>query len=452
MSIHVTVGPKPSNHPFYGKGSKQCYYIDGVPGATLNLTVGQSYRFTIDTPGHPFYFTTSEEGGSNDDNALSGFQPTEKGTVNFTVPESYPTTFYYQCGIHSYMGSYVRLEHNTFYMNTLLAGLTAPTSLTADEQNNIYVADQIGVVYKYNLTTDDVNVVLNIQDKIPKLNKNYDERGLLGLCLHPNFIHNGKFFVFYSGEGYNYLSEFNPDERIILRVKRTETYHNGGKIAFGPDGYLYLALGDGGPQGDLHNNAQNLNTWHGKILRISIDDHPYSIPADNPFINTPNALPEIWAYGFRNPWGTTFGKGMMIVTDSGYERGTGQEEVNIVVRGGNYGWNIKEGSKQRREGDISNMIDPIFAYTTGDEQFSDGGGSVIIGGAFTNEGDYICADYSGKLIRLRFNEKGAEVIETLSIGNKIRSIDRGGDRLYVLTSKQSGPTGTTGEVHTLTVV
>lgn len=446
MSIHVTVGPKPKNYPFYGEGSSQCYYLNDVPGAKLTLVAGQTYQFIINTPGHPFYFTTSEKGGA-DDEGLSGFEPTENGTVNFTVPSTYPDSFYYQCHIHDYMGSYAELQHNTFYIDTILTGLTAPTSLTADNEGNILIADQIGVVYKYNLETQETSIILNIQDKIPELNKNYDERGLLGLCLH-----NNRLFVFYSGKDYNYLSEFSPKERVILRVKRDQTFHNGGKIAFGPDGYLYLALGDMSPQGDPNNNAQDLSTWRGKILRIDINGDPYSIPADNPFVNTRGARPEIWAYGFRNPWGTTFHNGQLFVTDSGYETGTGQEEVNIVVRGGNYGWNIKEGANQRREGNTNGMIDPIFAYTTGDSNFSNGGGSVIIGGAFTNKGDYICADYSGRLIRLRFNGDEAEVIETASIDKKIRSIDKGNGQLFVLTSEQSGPKGKSGEVHILTVV
>jgi hypothetical protein len=239
-------------------------------------------------------------------------------------------------------------------------------------------------------------------------------------------------------------------------------YHNGGKIGFGPDGYLYITVGDAGPQQDPNNHAQNLGTWFGKILRIDVTDiyqYPYyKIPIDNPFVNIKGALPEIWAYGFRNPWGLEFyNKDILIVTDAGYEAGSGQEEVNIVVKGGNYGWNIKEGKNlapwnQIKDSKIiSNLIDPIFAYTTSDPNFTDSDVSVIVGGYFDKSGDYICADYSGRLIRLRFNQTEAKVVETGSIGKWIRSFGKANNEIYVLTSQVQGPLKDTGEIYLLTV-
>lgn len=519
MSIAVTIGPKPSNHPFYNRGSKHCYYIDGIPGKKLELASGTTYTFVIESPGHPFYFTNSDSGGSEDNDILEGFPPTDRGTVVFIMPASYPTNFYYQCKIHAYMGSYAERTgtqpNNTFYLTPVLNGLVAPTSLCAPkgDSEHIYVADQIGIVHRHNLVTQQSDIFLDVREYTPTLNENYDERGLLGLCFHPNFMQNGRFFIYYSSlrdydrgevkpptraellpgisirptragllpgisirptskEYYNCVSEFVYEngnvnyntEKVLLRMNRDLPYHNGGKIDFGPDGHLYILVGDGGPQKDPNNNAQNLQSWFGKVLRIDVDTPPplstppsyYRVPDDNPFVNMAGVLPEIWAVGFRNPWGLEFIGEYLIVTDSGYESGVGQEEVNVVASGGNYGWNIKEGSKLTPwadpKVDTSHMMDPIFAYTTADPNYADADSSVIIGGYFTAEGDYICADYSGRLIRLRFNRNGAELIETAKVGKWIRSFGKKDTQLYVLTSEKSGPKDTTGEVWALTVV
>ena len=197
-------------------------------------------------------------------------------------------------------------------------------------------------------------------------------------------------------------------------------------------------------------------------MRIDVNNVPnypyYKVPADNPFINISGARPEIWAYGFRNPWGLEFGNNYLVITDAGYETGTGQEEVNIVVKGGNYGWNLKEGNRIApwTKIDISDirqsLIDSIFSYTTGDKAFADSDVSTIIGGYYDVGGDYICADYSGRLIRLRFEKTGVKVVETAIVGKWIRSFGKVRDKLYLLTSQVQGPNGTTGEVHELTVV
>lgn len=198
------------------------------------------------------------------------------------------------------MGSYAskNVNHNTFYIKPILSGLVAPTSLAAPygDNDNIYVTDQIGLIYKYNLMTQEVSVFLDVREYIPELNPNYDERGLLGLCFHPLFMQIGRFFIYYSSRRqyendiskgyYNCLSEFvyqngkvlYEAEKVILRINRDLNYHNGGKIAFGPDGYLYITIGDHGPQMDINNNSQNLGLLAVKILRIdvnNIDNYPY---------------------------------------------------------------------------------------------------------------------------------------------------------------------------------
>ncbi len=359
--------------------------------------------------------------------------------------------------------------------------LVAPTSLTGNSLA-IYIADQIGIIYKLDSSNGKISIFLDIREYIPTLNERYDERGLLGLALHPQFITNGKFYIFYSTDRYdshqlnikyhNVLSEFTykngivslTSEKVLLMIPRDLNFHNGGKIDFGPDGYLYVALGDGGPQEDANNNAQNLNSLLGKILRININGTPAN---DNPFIGMENVKPEIWAYGFRNPWGIDFYKGWLLVSDAGYESGTGQEEINLIVKGGNYGWNIKEGvyiAPWIKNFDIpTHLIDPIFAYTTSDPNFADDTVSTIVGGHVNNKGEYICADYSGRLIRLRLNhvnydDVSMELIDTYSLGKKIRSFGKRyvemndgsiNTEIYVLTSDLSGPTGTTGEVYLL---
>lgn len=154
MSIHVTVGPKPTTHPFYGKGSKQCYYINGVAGAPLNLVAEKEYTFIIDTLGHPFYFTTSESGGSEDNNGLSGFPPTDRGTVKFTIPSSYPSYFYYNCHVHTYMGASVYKPTTQNYNDFYFKGDTRELS----SGSYIYVTDQAGIVYQCESDKGDSNV------------------------------------------------------------------------------------------------------------------------------------------------------------------------------------------------------------------------------------------------------------------------------------------------------
>ena len=218
---------------------------------------------------------------------------------------------------------------------------------------------------------------LDLTDKMVRLNREFDERGLLGMAFHPQFKENGKFYVVYSGpvssdtprrvrlnfNCTNYLSEFrvsktDPNqadlatERIIYRWHKPQFNHNGGAIAFGPDGYLYIATGDGGSANDkalFHTekigNAQDLKSPLGKILRINVNaGDPYSIPADNPFADSKDALPEIYAYGLRNPWRMSFdtgGEHQLFAADVGQNV---YEEVDIIVKGANYGWNRMEGT------------------------------------------------------------------------------------------------------------
>jgi glucose/arabinose dehydrogenase len=183
------------------------------------------------------------------------------------------------------------------------------------------------------------------------------EGGLLGLAFHPNFAQNRRFFVYYTRPGsplVSVVSEFrasqaNPDsadpaETIRFELPQPFSNHNGGQIAFGADGMLYIALGDGGGSGDPQGNGQNLSTLLGALVRIDVETASgYAIPPDNPFAGQADVRAEIWAYGLRNPWRFSFDRptGRLFLADVGQ---SAREEINVITRGGNYGWNIMEGT------------------------------------------------------------------------------------------------------------
>jgi len=184
------------------------------------------------------------------------------------------------------------------------------------------------------------------------------EQGLLGLAFHPDYANNGRFFVDYTDTtGDTVVAEYHvsadaniadPAETVILHVAQPFANHNGGDVTFGPDGYLYIALGDGGSGGDPQGNGQNTNTLLGKLLRIDVNNaSPYSSPATNPFFGATPGLDEIWAYGLRNPWRFSFDRvnGDLYIADVGQDR---YEEVDYQLAsslgGENYGWNIVEGN------------------------------------------------------------------------------------------------------------
>lgn len=242
------------------------------------------------------------------------------------------------------------------------------------------------------------------------------EMGLLGLAFHPKFRENGYFYV-------NYTKN-NPRETVISRFKASSTdarrvdpasevilfkfnqpysNHNGGKVAFGPDGYLYIATGDGGSGGDPQNNAQNRTSLLGKILRVDVngtDKGQYGIPADNPYkANKEGFREEIYAYGLRNPWRFSFDKqGKLWTGDVGQNE---IEEIDIVTKGGNYGWRIREGNAGYKpdEKAATPITEPIHTYTHANGDLSVTGGYVYEGKAVPAlAGKYIFADYvSGRV-------------------------------------------------------
>lgn len=262
-------------------------------------------------------------------------------------------------------------------------GMTSPVGVVAAPGDNsrLFVIDQTGQVWIVKNGTKMSEPFLDISSKMVVLSPQYDERGLLGLAFHPNYGTNGKFYVFYTappraggpepGVTWNNLTTIaeykvssNADkadmssERILIQEDHPQMNHDGGTLAFGSDGYLYISIGDGGGADDVGpghlpdwyatnegGNAQNIEAnFMGKILRIDVDNgSPYGIPSDNPFVGT-TGKDEIYAFGFRNPYRFSFDMGgsrQLYVGDAGQKL---FEEVNIVEKGGNYGWNVKEGN------------------------------------------------------------------------------------------------------------
>ena len=249
------------------------------------------------------------------------------------------------------------------------------------------------------------------------------------MAFHPDYKNNGYFFLNYIDNSENtIISKFkynvdtkNFDEVILMKIKQPYSNHNGGQLEFGPDGYLYIGMGDGGSAGDPDENAQNLNNFFGKILRIDVNDSLYKIPLDNPYIDNDRALDEIWAYGLRNPWRFSFDelKNHIIIADVGQNS---WEEINIqdaTIGGINYGWNIREGKHSYKNNDSDIILtDPLVEYSsnanygktlTGLKQDIDAIGCSVTGGYTYNRSNipeiqncYIFADYcTGKIWSLK---------------------------------------------------
>jgi glucose/arabinose dehydrogenase len=249
------------------------------------------------------------------------------------------------------------------------------------------------------------------------------EKGLLSVAFHPKYKENGRFFVNYTGRRDGVLktiiaeyrvSQTNPDvadrtERVILEIEQPFANHNGGLNKFGPDGLLYIGMGDGGAAGDPFNFAQNLESLLGKFLRIDIEKEPYAIPQDNPFVGRANAQGEIWAYGLRNPWRFSFDRctGRLFAGDVGQDR---IEEIDLIEKGKNYGWRIMEGSQCFDPPSLCNTQGlelPIAEY---DHSLgcSVTGGYVYRGTQFpTLIGHYLFGDYcSGRIWSLTEDPQG----------------------------------------------
>jgi glucose/arabinose dehydrogenase len=411
-------------------------------------------------------------------------------------------------------------------------GLTSPVGIAFpnDGSRRLFIVDQIGLVRVLDSAGASPSQAgsspsatvgtllptpfLDVRYRMVPLSLTYDERGLLGLAFHPYYAQNGRFFVYYNApkgpdvpaefDSQVHLSEFrvSPDdpnradpasERILLVQAKPQYNHNGGQLAFGPDGFLYVSIGDGGAGDDVgpgHNpdigNGQDKSVLLGKILRIAVDrGDPYAIPPDNPFVGDPAARGEIWAYGLRNPWRFSFDMGdpaRLFVADVGQDL---FEEVDLIVKGGNYGWHIREGGSCFNPAKPSNplercadtaadgtpVIGPIIQYGHTDH-LSRPIGSAIIGGyvyrgsaVASLSGAYIFADFSptlgepdGRIFTATQDDQGDWVRRELEIAGRndgrlhrfILGFGQDADgEVYVTTTNNLGPIGSTGAVFKL---
>lgn len=318
---------------------------------------------------------------------------------------------------------------------------------------DLFVVEQPGIIWTFKNRQDvtDRHQFLNIQNRVRSVG---NEEGLLGLAFHPDFDTNGQFFVYYSASNprrtvvsrFNTISN-NPgqadadSEIIILEVNQPASNHNGGQIVFGPEGYLYIALGDGGGAGDRYGHGQNTESLLGTISRIDVSTIPYSIPSDNPFAGSTTNRPEIFAWGLRNPWRFSFdpiNTGVIYAADVGQNA---MEEVNIIEKGGNYGWPIMEGTqcyRPRTNCNQNGLILPIFEYDHSNGPASVTGGYVYQGpGVPDLTGWYVLGDYvDGRFWGLLYD--GEKLVESTLLLDTFLSpfsfgIDHQGE-VYMLAS------------------
>jgi glucose/arabinose dehydrogenase len=378
------------------------------------------------------------------------------------------------------------------------SGFVAPLGIEVVD-GAVYVVDQPGRVYR--VADGEQSTFLDLRGRVVDVS-GYDERGLLGLAFHPDYPDDARLYVRYSAPADDdsdhtfVLAEFRADgddvdpetERRLLELPQPQMNHNAGSVLFGPDGYLYVGTGDGGGANDQ--GRGHVDDWYGRnaggngqdvtenllgsVLRIDVDGEtdgkPYGVPDDNPLVGK-EGLDEQWAWGFRNPWRMSFAGEDLFVADVGQNR---FEEVNLVTRGGNYGWNVREGthcfstdspgdppdSCPAETPDGAPLVDPIIEYPHG----GDGPTGIAVIGGYRYEGDeltdlggaYVFADWQskGRLFAAPARESGLWPISTVSIagdaGEYVLAFGRDEEgELLVATSDRSGLGGETGAVYRL---
>lgn len=303
---------------------------------------------------------------------------------------------------------------NNYQWTVVADGFDNPVGLSypPDDSGRVFVIEQGGMIWSI---APDGSVpfdpFLDISREMPPavFRGGYSEQGLLGLAFHPDYAENGWFYVSYTNrDGDSILSRFTVSDDPEVADEDSETQrlfidqpfdnHNGGGLAFGPDGYLYASFGDGGSQGDPNGNAQNPLSRLGKILRLDVNtDSPYAAPANNPYADQPDLAPEVWAIGFRNPWRFSFDRatGDLYIADVGEWQ---WEEINFQpadsTGGENYGWNLFESRLPRTDdADSDDFTAPIAEYSHNDG-CSVTGGYVYRGEALPDlHGVYLFGDY-----------------------------------------------------------
>jgi len=286
----------------------------------------------------------------------------------------------------------------------ILSGLYRPVDIQPanDDSGRLFIIEKNGFIRVYENGQLLDAPLLDITDRV---SEGGNEMGLLGLAFHPDYETNGFFYVNYTGaDGHTRISRFQANgnsadknsETVLLIIEQPYQNHNGGALAFGSDGHLYVALGDGGSAGDPHKNGQNTNSLLGKILRLDVTNgDPYAIPVDNPFGS------EVWAYGLRNPWRISFDKltGDLWIGDVGQNQ---WEEVDYLPAswgaGANFGWSVMEGSHAYDSEPQSGMLLPAMEYSHAEGGCSVTGGYVYRGAMPEWNGIYFYGDYcSGKI-------------------------------------------------------
>jgi glucose/arabinose dehydrogenase len=451
----------------------------------------------VDTPSTPDETATDGTDGGGG----SGADPTRTdGTEGRTVAET-----------AAFEDLTVRAEH-------VASGFTSPLALSIPQPGRRFVVDQSGQIYLHEDGSLREEPFLDVSDRMVDVS-GYTEQGLLGLAFHPEFAQNGRFFVRYSApardwvpDNYSHtfvLSAFRADpgaaiadpdsERVVVEIAQPQWNHNAGAIAFGPDGYLYVGTGDGGGSNDQ--GTGHVDDWYdavgggngqditenllGSVLRIDVDTEAttgtapgegggsdgrarnYAVPDDNPLVGS-DGLDEQWAWGFRNPWRFSFGPdGRLFVGDVGQ----GQwEEVSVVERGGNYGWNVREATHCFQADDCPSesprgrsLRGPVIEYPHGGAEVS---GIAVIGG-YRYDGDaipdlrgrYLFADWraGGQLYAARETDEGLWPTTTVSVesdaqfGPMVLSFGRNpAGELFVCTTASGQVSGESGAVFRLT--
>ncbi|MBI3976472.1 MAG: PQQ-dependent sugar dehydrogenase [Armatimonadetes bacterium] len=334
-------------------------------------------------------------------------------------------------------------------LQRVVSGLANPVFVThaGDRSGRLFVVEQAGVIRIIRNGRLLTRPFLDINARVIS----GGEMGLLSVAFHPKYASNGRFFVNYTADGERLrtviaeyrVSAADPNvadrtERVILEIGQPYRNHNGGLNLFGPDGMLYIGMGDGGSGGDPHNNGQRLESLLGKLLRLDIDGGtPYRVPSDNPFVGRAGARGEIWAYGLRNPWRFSFdrGSGRLFLADVGQNA---WEEIDLIERGGNYGWRIMEGAhcfRPQTNCDRSGLTLPVAEYGR------EGGCSVTGGYVYRGSrirdlvGRYLFADYcSGQLWALTETTSGRWTMsELLATALRVSSFGEDQDgELYVV--------------------
>lgn len=352
--------------------------------------------------------------------------------------------------------------------------IKSPVQLTAapDNTNRLFISDLSGKIFILQNGQLSKTPFIDISSKLEQKDTSASMRAIFSMAFHPDFKNNKKFYICYNAPASDTadkcklrISEFkannnNPDvadllsERRVFEADGSTIGVDDCEITFGPDGYLYISVGDNGTPLEKR-EAQHLNSFLGKLLRIDVNKTPYGIPADNPFVSNKNVRPEIWSYGLRRLWRFSFDNEthLLFGADIGDKM---QEEIDIIQKGGNYGWPIKEGDSlavKNTTADTSKFIAPLNTYSHKD-------GICVIGGNIYHgkalpflQGKYVFADLNGSLFSLTKNLHNQWIRETLQLLNppaaplNIFSFDKDrNNELYVLGVLNT-PAGSKGVIY-----